>query len=342
MTISSPDNNEKLNCERSFLKPLYHLSDDGPTVLIDETTGELYIEKRLNYFNIKVYEWLKVHPYPLLAQIHDFWLNHDGSLSVIENYVNGKVLEDCKVDLSGAAKRQILIDVCDALLFLHSAKPPIIHRDIKPLNIMVTSGSRGVLLDFDAAKIVNRNESRDTMLIGTDGVAAPEQYGFGASDVRTDVYGVGMLIKVLFPDSKAYQRIAAKATQLSPEDRYQDIASVKKAILRLNPKENEKPPALPRKIAIALPVYFLAAVISFMAEASEGMAHHLLYTHVGWMLVFFAMLEVIFAWFPITRQLPGRTNPILWQRILATIGWTIFFGAIAFSVFIGLSIILFE
>lgn len=112
--------------------------------MIDETTGELFLEKRLTVYNIRVYEWLKHHTHPHLVSVRDFWPNDDGTLTVIESYINGQTLENCADALSDEQKRSVILDICDALICLHSTTPSIIHRDIKASNIMVTGDGRGV------------------------------------------------------------------------------------------------------------------------------------------------------------------------------------------------------
>lgn len=97
-------------------------------------------------------------------------------------------------------------------------------------NIMVTADGVVKLIDYDAAKIKHKEESHDTVYLGTHGSAAPEQYGFGSSDERTDIYAIGILIKELFPDNKRYQRIAETAAMLDPSDRYQSVKELRRAI----------------------------------------------------------------------------------------------------------------
>ena len=113
--------------------------------------------------------------------------------------------------------------------------PPIIHRDIKASNIIISQEGTVTLLDMDAAKWYRDQSDRDTKLIGTYGYAAPEQYGFGASDERTDIYSIGVLLNVTLtgclPSQKmAEGRIGAvieKCVKLDPKERY---ASVKIAL----------------------------------------------------------------------------------------------------------------
>ncbi|HAE81446.1 MAG TPA: hypothetical protein DCG70_07860 [Lachnoclostridium sp.] len=93
------------------------------------------------------------------------------------------------------------------------------------------------LLDMNAAKYY-RQAARDTQLIGTHGYAAPEQYGFGASDVRTDIYSVGVVINQMltghFPNEQMAQgrlgRIAERCVRMNPEERYPSAAALLAAL----------------------------------------------------------------------------------------------------------------
>lgn len=90
-----------------------------------------------------------------------------------------------------------MYELCEILEKLHSANPPIVHRDIKPSNIIITNYDHVILLDFNAAKYFTDPNTSDTILLGTKGYAAPEQYGFGSSTPQTDIYAVGILLKEL-------------------------------------------------------------------------------------------------------------------------------------------------
>jgi len=91
------------------------------------------------------------------------------------------------------------LDVCDALSYMHSRVPPILHRDVKPGNIKITPDGRGVLVDFGLAKVV---EGTGTTTTGakamTPGFSPPEQYGTGRTDARTDIYSVAATMYAAF------------------------------------------------------------------------------------------------------------------------------------------------
>jgi formylglycine-generating enzyme required for sulfatase activity len=85
-----------------------------------------------------------------------------------------------------------ILQICDAIIYLHSQNPPIIHRDIKPANIKITPGGQAMLVDFGIAK---RYDPGSKTIIGaqavTPGFSPPEQYGVGATDVKSDIYALG-------------------------------------------------------------------------------------------------------------------------------------------------------
>lgn len=85
-----------------------------------------------------------------------------------------------------------LLQVCDALTYLHSQTPPVFHRDLKPANIRITPQGQAMMVDFGTAKVYDPNlrGALDSGAI-TPGFSAPEQYGVEISDVRSDVYALG-------------------------------------------------------------------------------------------------------------------------------------------------------
>src|SRR5215472_7071365 len=100
----------------------------------------------------------------------------------------------------------LLTPVVDALTYLHRQDPPIVHRDVKPANIIVPMKSEGaVLVDFGIAKEFIMDKTTNVIRHGSPGYAAPEQYG-GGTDPHTDLYGLAatlytMLTGVIPPDA---------------------------------------------------------------------------------------------------------------------------------------------
>ena len=204
---------------------------DGKSIVMDPETEHMYYRKELSVYSVPVFRFLKEHNHRNLPVIHLFW-QEEGKLIVIEELIQGRTLDQLldKNELSFEEKKRILLEICDGLQYLHSARPPVIHRDIKAANIMVTEDGTVKIIDYDAAKQNIGEKSRDTVLIGTQGIAAPEQYGFGQSDERTDIFALGKLIERMLPDSKHAMEIVNKATRLEPDRRYGSVKEIREKI----------------------------------------------------------------------------------------------------------------
>ena len=187
-------------------------------------------------------------------------LDHPGlpvSVAVFENdkmtvtirgYIEGTSLDRYakENDLSEREIINICLKLCDIMGYLHHRKDPIIHRDIKPQNIIVKPDSDIVLIDFDIARVYRKDNDTDTMFFGTLAYAPPEQYGFSQTDARTDIYSFGILLRWLLTGStrenrniKIYRplaRIIDKCTGFAPHERFSDVDQVKKALKNANPK----------------------------------------------------------------------------------------------------------
>ena len=258
-TIIAMKDDLKAKCEKTFYSELYHFEETSQGLLIDETTGQIYLKKTLDTYDKDVYGWLKANKNVHIPSIHSFW-EEDGKLVVLEEYIQGKTLDALlsKGMLGEQEKIRIVLNVCDALSFLHSAKIPIIHRDIKPSNIMLTNDGIVKLIDYDAAKVFHRGKNVDTTLIGTVGRAAPEQFGFAQSDARTDIYSMGMMLKDMFPNDDRFTRIISKATAMNPPDRYQTMDQFKAAVESAVSKQDKKKNRTGLFIAAAAAVLILA------------------------------------------------------------------------------------
>lgn len=182
-------------------------------------------------------------------------------LCIVREYIEGETLSvysrERQLTVSGIIS--IGIQLCGILEVLHKHDPPIIHRDIKPENIIVKPDGQIVLIDFDISRVVKENADTDTVFFGTRGYAPPEQYGFGQTDSRTDIYAFGVLLRYLITGSERantnikinsrLQRIIDRCTAFSPIDRYHDIGEVKRDLEAANrPRE----PLKPRTIILSL------------------------------------------------------------------------------------------
>ena len=225
---------EKL-CEQALYEEIQDLGD-GKSIVRDVPTGRLFFRKVLTVYNTRVFAFLKEHKSRHVPRVQSF-REDENTLIVIEELVQGRTLEEIldqeEEPLSFQERIRILTELCDGLSFLHNAQPPIIHRDLKASNVMLTEDGVVKIIDYDAAKIYISGEKKDTVLMGTHGVAAPEQYGFAASDVRTDIFGLGKLIERMLPDNVDAARIVEKATHMDPQKRYSSAAQIREQILRI-------------------------------------------------------------------------------------------------------------
>ena len=120
----------------------------------------------------------------------------NGRQYMVMELIKGKTLFRMLDDATGLLPHDEVLtwgaQLCHVLDYLHHQKPPIIYRDLKPENVMVEQASGTVkLIDFGIARRYKGGKSKDTMLLGTKGYAAPEQYGKGETDARADIYSLG-------------------------------------------------------------------------------------------------------------------------------------------------------
>ncbi len=198
-----------------------------------QESHKVFVKKILDVYNADIYEYLYLHPIAGTPKILAL-CEEDQQLTVVEEYISGTSLADrihshC---LSTADIVRYMIDLCDILEALHQAYPPIIHRDIKPSNIMIDCWNHAVLLDFNAAKFFSPGHTADTVLLGTMGYAAPEQYGFGASSPQTDIYSLGILLREmkhsLLAPCAAFDAAIETCTKLKAAERYSSVGELKK------------------------------------------------------------------------------------------------------------------
>ncbi len=165
-----------------------------------------------------------------LPVIFDVCSDED-NLLVLESYIEGKSLsEKLKEDaLKPQQAVKYVLDICSALQFLHSLN--IIHRDVKPQNIIVDNSDNAVLIDLQAARHISDVQEKDTVNLGTVGYAAPEQYGLHQSIPPTDIYAIGVLLNELtvktHPTIKTPSgrlgKIIKKCTETQIYNRYQTV-----------------------------------------------------------------------------------------------------------------------
>ncbi len=161
----------------------------------------------------------------------------EGKNLVIEEFVQGDTLDFLLADalFTPQETRKIVKQLCQGLWVLHSMAA--VHRDVKPENVILRR-TDAVLIDFDAARLHKPQAEADTQILGTTGFAAPEQYGLGQSDTRTDIYSLGVLMNVMLtgqhPSKKLAEgrlgRVIQRCTQVNPAKRYKNVLHLMEAL----------------------------------------------------------------------------------------------------------------
>ena len=198
-------------------------------------TGRRFILRQFTG-NPEVYQKLLDYACPYLPLVFEVASQGEENL-VLEEFIEGDTLGFLLKDalFSSDETKMIVMQVCKALWVLHSIGA--VHRDVKPENIILR-GSDAILIDFDAARLHKPEVSNDTQLLGTTGFAAPEQYGLSQSDIRTDIYSLGILINVMLTGEHPSKRLADgrmgrivdRCTHVNPQRRYKNVLRLMEAL----------------------------------------------------------------------------------------------------------------
>lgn len=209
----------------------------GPDIALvkDVETGTVAVRKKLRAELLGVYERLKSVEQANLPRVYETE-EYEGECFAYYEYIEGETLEDIVHEgkYTIAQAEEWMEQLCAAMGALHAMQPCVVHRDIKPENIIISNEGVLKLIDLGAARLFKDGKPCDTEQIGTRGYAAPEQYGFNQSDARTDIYAAGTVLHVLMArfgeGAKAYNAVAARCTQLEPQNRYQSAKAMKTAL----------------------------------------------------------------------------------------------------------------
>jgi serine/threonine-protein kinase len=132
---------------------------------------------------------------PNLPRVSDHFVIEEQGQYLIMDYIEGEDLRE-RMDRFGLIPENEIIVVgvaiCDALSYMHTRKPPVLHRDIKPGNVKISPQGEIFLVDFGLAKVVQTGEQTSTGARAmTPGYSPPEQYGAARTDHRSDIYSLG-------------------------------------------------------------------------------------------------------------------------------------------------------
>lgn len=188
--------------------------------------------------------------YDLLRELHHRqiprpldYLEWEGREYLVREYVEGISLAEW-VDTRGPRPprqvRETALSLCRILEDLHSQNPPVICRDVKPQNVIRDEKGRCHLIDLGTARRYRAERREDTVFLGTQATAPPEQFGYQQTDQRSDVYSLGMLMRFLLtggydplprlPGQGALVWIIRRCTAFDPQDRYPSAQAVSRAL----------------------------------------------------------------------------------------------------------------
>jgi tRNA A-37 threonylcarbamoyl transferase component Bud32 len=194
--------------------------------------------------------------HPNLPRVYERFSDGARHYLVME-FVEGQTLEQRQQAAGGGALPEAEVmgwagQLCSVLGYLHGQRPPIIFRDLKPANVMVTPQGQVKLIDFGIARVFHPGRNKDTQVLGTPGFAPPEQYGKAQTDARADIYALGVTLYQLLTGydpattpftlppahtrnarlSPHVQAALEHATQLSRDSRYATTAEFERDLLR--------------------------------------------------------------------------------------------------------------
>lgn len=203
-------------------------SGKNDEIVVNSLLAEANLMKRLDH--------------PALPRIVDI-IDNGVTIFVVMDYIEGESLDKILKEYGPQPEEKVIVwakQLCDALSYLHSQKPPIIYRDMKPANVMLKPEGTIKIIDFGIAREYKEQKMADTTVLGTKGYAPPEQYS-GQTDARSDIYALGMTLHHLLTGidprsgeayapvrmwnpqlSEGIELIIDKCVQPAAENRYQN------------------------------------------------------------------------------------------------------------------------
>jgi len=216
-------------------------------LLFTEETGmNVYTAREIFFREAEFMVNFKHHSIPAMYGI----FSQDGKDYLVMDYVEGRTLEEIITSSSSPIPEDMAIkwtiELAKILDYLHNFfHKPVVYRDLKPSNIIITPEGSVKLVDFGIARYYNPDKHTDTFSFGSPGYAAPEQYkGKGQSSPQTDIFGLGVILFQMltkydptlkpftFPSMKSLnpqvstglEEIVTRAIQLNPIKRYISMA----------------------------------------------------------------------------------------------------------------------
>ena len=173
-----------------------------------------------------------------LMEIYDVKTQDGVCISLCE-YINGMTL-DMRVEyyqpFDIRSAKDILCQICDGLSQLHING--IVHRDIKPGNVMITDDGTVKIIDYSISRLIKPEQRKDTTVLGTAGYASPEQFGFTQTNGKTDIYACGVLLNYLLtgklPNEQLHQgpltTVIQQCIEIDENKRFASADELKKVL----------------------------------------------------------------------------------------------------------------
>lgn len=211
----------------------------GKTALLKTTGDFLFAETLINEKNILDFIRQQEHPIAAGFPYNLAVIQTQDTYYYVRSYIEGKTLEELcesnlkKPGMSPSLALNYAIQLTELLQFLHTLKPPVIHRDIKPQNVVVDTNGICHFIDMGISRFFDKAKKSDTLIMGTRITAPPEQFGYHQTDIRSDLYSLGIVLyycitgeyeiqeKHLAELEPDIQKIITKATMFDPDKRYQ-------------------------------------------------------------------------------------------------------------------------
>ena len=218
------------------------LKNVGEFVYSNSKKFKLYADE---YGNQYIEKSSSIENYTLLRQISEiaentdhlhgisgFYKKDQETVNYLIPLLTGTTLEQLILDkkqIDVNKIKQIIYQVAIGLKELHENN--ILHRDIKPANIFIDKNDCVMIIDYDISREYKENASLDTTASGTRGFAAPEQYGFTQTDIRSDIYSLGKTIEYLVNNCCIdhyynFKEIVDNCCAIDPKQRYESVDEI--------------------------------------------------------------------------------------------------------------------
>ena len=291
----------------SYYTEIANINEKHNVKLVQHTeTGKIFVLKKLEVYSLSVYEFLSKNTFKGIPKIEEI-IESENCLYIIEEYISGYTLREI-IDKKGCIPEKkaakYIMDLCSILEPFHSLNPPIVHRNIKPSNIIIDPHNNVYLIDFNSAKEISSNKTEDTFLMGTFGYAAPEQYGFSQSTPAADIYAIGVLLNELLtsrlPNETLYagklQNIIKKCIQLDSKNRYPSVTKlsvgIKKIIspITINSYRELLPPGFRSRNPIVIAASFIWYLFFISLSLTMGVSNAASHSEVILNRIFFFLV----------------------------------------------------